>query len=322
MKNYYGNGENATEAIFNAEWAWARYSYGETNAIYDLDLGYDGGPADWQPHFFQNQFASFYALSSIGSSSYHSGQVTLRHPMSHGLTFDFSYAWSKSIDLGSDTEKHTGYTLSVLINSWNPKLNKGVSEFDTRHLITGDYVYQLPFGRGKAVAGNSNAILDGIIGGWQLAGDYHWSSALPFSLYDPGWNTNWEDSSYAVQVAPVKMKRHIDASTLWQFFNNGDAISSGGYNGTPVRLSYPGEAGQRNHFRGDGYFNIDSGLSKTWKTGEFGKLKLVWEVYNVTNTVRMDPQGLGAQLIYTGLGEANSALSLTRRMQFALRYDF
>jgi len=331
MKNFYGNGESATEAIYNAEWAWARYTYGETNAIYDLDLCYDGCPGDWVPHFWASQFSSFYALSSIGSSYYNSGQFTLRHPFSHGFAGDLSYTWSKSIDMGSDTERHAfvpgggtvGSSLSAIYNSWKPGLNRGVSEFDTRHLITGDYVVEMPFGRGKLVAGNANGLLDSFIGGWSLAGSLHWSSALPFSLYDPGWDTNWELSSYAVQTAPIKMKRHIDSSTLMQYFANGDDISlTGSYVGKPVRLSYPGEAGMRNHFRGDGYFDLDSGLSKTWNTGEVGRLKFSWEVYNVTSTVRFDPQSIGASLTYTGLGVANSTLSQPRVMQFALRYDF
>ncbi len=331
MKNFTGNGESATTAIYNAEWGWARYTYGETNAIYDLDLGYDGGPADRVPHFFQNQFSSFFALSSIGSSYYNSGQFTLRHPFSHGLAFDVSYTLAHSIDMGSDSERNSfapgggngGVSLSAIYNSWNPSLNRGSSEFDVRHLITGDYVYQLPFGRGKSIGGRANGILDAFIGGWQLAGGLHWSSALPYSFYDPGWNTNWELSSYAVQTGPIKMHRHIDASTLYTFIDNGDNISMNGtYVGNPMRLSYPGEAGMRNHFRGDGYFDLDSGLSKTWKTGEFGKLKFTWEVYDVTNTVRFDPQSIGAQLTSSGLGEAGTELSKPRVMQGSLRYDF
>jgi hypothetical protein len=38
--------------------------------------------------------------------------------------------------------------------------------------------------------------------------------------------------------------------------------------GSPIRLPYPGEAGQRNNFRGDGYFGIDGALSKAWNITE------------------------------------------------------
>ena len=51
-------------------------------------------------------------------------------------------------------------------------------------------------------------------------------------------------------------------------FDNVAAINNGVMNGSPIRLPYPGEAGERNNFRGDGYFDIDSGLAKTFKITE------------------------------------------------------
>jgi hypothetical protein len=201
-------------------------------------------------------------------------------------------------------------------------LNRGSSDFDTRHLITGDWVYSLPFGRGKAVLGTSNGLLDGFIGGWQWSGITRWSSGLPFSLTEPGWTTDWQIESFAVTTAPVKMHRHLDANGNPQFFDNPTAINSGVYTGSPVRLPYPGEAGERNNFRGDGYFNTDSGLSKTWKIREYGNLKFAWEVYNVTNSVRFDPAFIGSGLTGGNLGIASSLLTVPRRMQFSLRFDF
>jgi len=40
--------------------------------------------------------------------------------------------------------------VDVPANTWNPKLKKGVSDFDTHGLLTTDWVYALPVGRGKA----------------------------------------------------------------------------------------------------------------------------------------------------------------------------
>ena len=90
-----------------------------------------------------------------------------------------------------------------------------------------------------------------------------------------------------------------------------------------VRLPYPGEAGQRNNFRGDGYFSLDSGLNKTWRIQERGKLRFAWEVYNVTNTFRFDsPPPDNSGLTGGSLGLATVQLGAPRRMQFSLRYDF
>lgn len=329
MANYAGLGESATQAIYNLEWAPYRYTWGATTSLSDIDasfLGYYNFPANWQPHFWQDQFSSLYSLASVGMSYYNAGQLTLRHPMSHGLTMDFSYTFGQSIDMGSDAERNTldtgGTVFSYIINTWNPALNRAPSDFDTRHLITADYLYQLPFGRGQLLGSNMSGLMNQFVGGWQMSGDAHWTSGLPFSLTEPGWTTNWEIESFAVNEGHIKTHKHIDANGNPQYFDNPDAINSGVYTGAPIRIPYPGEAGQRNNFRGDGYFNIDSGLSKSWKFGEKGALKFAWEVYNVTNSVRFDPGFIGSGLTSGNLGVANSTLTQPRRMQFALRYDF
>ncbi len=121
MKGYDFDGESATDAIYNNEWATQRYSYGETGAIYDIDFGcFYGGYCETDgPKFWNSQFSSLIALSSIGMSYYNAAQLTLRHPASHGLTLDFSYTFSKSIDMGSDAERsQTSY--GAIQNVWNP----------------------------------------------------------------------------------------------------------------------------------------------------------------------------------------------------------
>ncbi len=203
-------------------------------------------------------------------SYYNAGQITLRHPMSHGLMMDLSYTLSNSIDMGSDTERSTengtngsnSGSFSTIQNTWKPYLNRGHSDFDTRHLITADWVYQLPVGRGKALAGGANGLLDAFIGGWQSSGITRWTSGLPFTLTEPGWTTNWEQEAYGVVTGDAKIRKHRDANGNMQFFDDPDAINNGVYTGGPVRLPYPGEAGQRNNFRGDGYFDIDSGTQQ------------------------------------------------------------
>jgi hypothetical protein len=126
-----------------------------------------------------------------------------------------------------------------------------------------------------------------------------------------------------VVTGKVQMKKQVvnGAPTV---FLNANAINSGTNNGSPVRLSYPGENGQRNNFRGDGIFGIDSGLSKSWRFAEYGSLKFSWEVFNVTNSVRFNdnPVFFGTQLTGGNLGTYSAMQNLPRRMQFGLRYDF
>ena len=325
MANLDYDGESATDGMYNNEWAPQRYSYGETGALADVDfVCYYGPPCGtfWSP-----QFSSLFSLASMGNSYYNAGQFTLRHPAQHGLTLDVSYTLSHSIDMGSDAERaSTSY--GSIQNVWNPRLSLGTSDFDTRHLISADWVYALPFGTGKSLMSNSSRMGNAIWGGWQWAGVGRWSSGLPFGVIEPGWTTNWETQAFAVVTGPVKIHKHMKDGSL-QIFENDDEIQNGVYTGSPMRLPYPGEAGERNRFRSDGIFNIDSSLAKNWALGERARLKFAWEVYNVTNSVRFDAgsYGLGTfgnALTYGGFGYYASTLGTHtfRRMQFGLRLDF
>lgn len=323
-------GESATQAIYTNEWAPYRANLGATTALSDIDFFcVYGCPAGYQSKFWQDQFSSLYALASVGTSYYNAGQVTLRHPMSHGLQMDASYTFSTSIDMGSDAERAPAPgqpAFGYIINTWKPYLNRGFSDFDTRHLLTIDWAYQLPFGRGQRYAGGVNHLADAFIGGWQWTGINHLTSGLPFAFFEPGWTTDWDIEGFGVVTdkSAVKVHPHYDSSGNKQYFDNPTNINNGTSTGGPIRLPYPGETGERNNFRGDGFFELDSGLSKRWSLGEFGGLKFAWEVYNVTNTPRFDPAYINTGLTSgtLGIADASHMLSQERRMQFSLRYDF
>ena len=340
MKNVDYVGENATQAIFNNGWSSMRYLAGETASIANFDVFgiYPGspntGPGSPPSTFWSNQFSSLYGLDSIGTSSYNALQFTLRHPISHGLTVDFNYTYSKSLDLGSEDERASrrnltntdnGFNESGIQNTWNPKLNKGPSDFDTRSLITGDWTYLLPFGRGKAFLGNENRLVDAFIGGWQFAGLGRWTSGLPFSLISPTYPTNWDNDSWMWNIGHVKTHRNFSGGVFHAFdAATVNAMNTGIYSGTTVLIPDAGEAGSRNNFRGDGYLDVDAALAKTWSLPDKMHLKFDAEVYNISNTVRFDASPNGLDTYVTGqlLGNYFATLSTYRRMEFGLRLDF
>lgn len=334
MANFDYPGESATQAIYNNEWAPYRSNLGATTSLSDLDFfgpassgfGYYPAPASWVPHFWQGQFSSLYALSTIGMSYYNALQVIVRHPSHSGFEFDASYTLSRSFDEVSDAERSSEFSTSTaldpgILNTWHPRLNRSVSDFDTTHLLTVDGLYQLPFGRGRQYLANINRLGDALLGGWQISGLNRTTSGLPFSLFEPGFTTDWQQEGYGVVTGQVKLRRHFDSAGNPQFFDNPGAINAGINTGAPIRLPYPGEAGQRNKFRGDGYFDIDAGVAKSWRL-ESGTLKFDWETFNTTNTNRFDPESIGSGLTSSNLGIADKLLTQSRRMQFALRYDF
>jgi len=103
-----------------------------------------------------------------------------------------------------------------------------------------------------------------------------------------------------------------------------------------LRFAYVGDSGQRNNFRADGYFSMDDGLAKSFRTFRDQQLRLSVEVFNVLNTNRFNSlnttQGSITQSplqtdgtsenfgVYTG--GTNALLLQPRQMQFSGKYIF
>src|SRR6202043_1374320 len=116
--------------------------------------------------FFKSQFTALYAWSSIGTSAYNAGQFSLRSRPVRGLQFDFNYTLSKSLDEGSDAERVPRFGgLSAIINTWAPKQLRGPSDYDARHQINANWVYDLPFGRGMRFGNGWNQVSKVLAGG-------------------------------------------------------------------------------------------------------------------------------------------------------------
>ena len=318
----------ATQAIYCNEFTAFRKVLGETTALADLDFycSYGCPAAAPQNRFFQGQFSSLYVWSSMGTSSYNAGQFVLRHPTSHGFQGDLSYTYGNSIDIGSDAERSNetqGGSGSYITNAFNPEQTRAVSDFDTRHLITANGSYLLPFGHGQAFGTHANRLEDLVIGGWRVASIARWTSGLPFSLTEGGFTTDWEIASYGIKTGNFKAKKVYNPGNIPNAFGTALAnqITSSIATGSPLeRLPYPGEAGQRNNFRRDGNFGVDASLTKPFKITESQILRFTWEVFNVSNSVRFN--AVSGSLVSGTFGNYTSTLTTSRRMQFSLRYSF
>jgi hypothetical protein len=327
-----GHGGSATQNIYQN--LFQAYPVNSSYIQYSLDiLCSPGCGGHTNGLYYNHQFNSLYTWTSNGTSSYNAGQIVLRHPASHGLQMDFSYTFSKSLDFGSDSERscvqcgsNAESTFSWIVNAFHPAENYGVSDFDTTHLVTANWVYQLPFGEGKAYASGSSHLVNALIGGWQLSGLARWTSGLPFSVIaGNGWEVDWSQESAMVKTGPVKIRKHQLTNGAPEVFDNPTALISGISQSYPLRNPLPGEAGTRNAFRGDGYFGIDSGLTKSWSVFREQQLKFAWEVFNVTNSVRFDVNPLTSlqnQTSSGSFGVYGAVLTQPRVQQLSLRYSF
>jgi hypothetical protein len=305
-------------------------------ALYEMDTACRPACSISGPYsYFSEQYDSLAAISSIGRSSYHAMVLSVRRAYADGLQFDLNYTLSESMDMGSQVERGSAFTnfqngghSGFIVNSFDPASNYGRSDFDLRHQINANWLADLPFGQGRRFAGNAGRTLNQVIGDWSIAGIVRWTSGFPFNVYNcrSCWTTNWNVQGNAMlldpnRLPPTETTRDIVNDRPSPFKNPTDAL-------TFFRRALPGEVGIRNLLRGDGYFTIDTSLSKAWSTGIADhRMRFRWDVFNLTNTPRFDVAQLQGFPDLANFGQYDGALATCdaragRCMQFAFRYEF
>ncbi len=295
-----------------------------------LTQGYD---------YYSPQFSSMDAWRSVGNSSYNAAQFSLRH-RAGGLEFDLNYTYSRSIDDGSNAERVStfegGGFASQILNSWFPRQNRAVSDFDTTQIVNANWVYDLPLGRGKRFGAGMGSLANAVIGGWTISGLWRYSTGYPFTLISPEWATNYDLETPAVPISTARPKTggyivaQAGGGTGPNVFKDPGITDSSTNPNAAINLfrpAYPGEGGLRNGLRGPGTFNIDTTLTKTWAIKESQLVKFSWSMFNVTNSVRFDVgtmqlSGNNSLSTSSSFGNFSSTLSNPRVMEFMLRYIF
>ena len=130
------------------------------------------------------------------------------------------------------------------------------------------------------------------------------------------WPTNWEEMGLANRTnVPIETGNTV-ANVPNMYHDPAQAAAGWDY-------AYPGQSGVRNAVRGDGMFNIDMSLAKSFSIRERHKLQFRWNVYNVTNSVRFD--AFSAQPEWdeaSTFGNYSQTLTQPRVMEFSLVYQF
>lgn len=235
------------------------------------------------------QFGVITYIDAGGTSHYHALQGTLRKRFEKGLLFGASYSFQKSIDDQSvdPVGASSGGGLSTT-NSRTPTdarqwfNEKGRSDFDRTHVLTGFSVYDLPFGKGKALISNANSVVNQFIGGWTVNGIFTFMTGEPFSVRSGAFTSNSAHESRADLVGGVKPEVKLQEISgiigPVLFANtNGFAAPAAGTNG----------AG-RNIFVAPSYWNLDLGIQKRFAISERVAFQLRVEMFNALNHTNFD----------------------------------
>jgi hypothetical protein len=241
--------------------------------------------------------------------------LSLRRSFRNGVAFDFNYTWSHSIDNGSSSESGAGKQGAAIQNIFNVNEFRGSSDFDVRHNISANYLFELPFGRNKPLFGNVRRAVDAIIGGWQISSVMRYRTGLPTTVAgNLAYNANYWLSSLAILTKPVKTGLTIDQNGNPSLFANTSATDF-------FADELPGHTGTRAALRLAPYFNTDLTLQKTFKLPKEGHvIRFRAEAFNAFNTVNFTNPSLALTAPLT-FGEFQQTTP-SREMQFALRYEF
>jgi hypothetical protein len=224
----------------------------------------------------------------------------------------------------------------------NKNADRAVGASDTPQIFNFAWSYEVPFGKGRRLL-NQNRLLDALIGGWNLSGNFNAQSGLPLSITCPAnqiqnttrcnviGNPNFSGSrSKAQQIADW-----INPAAFEPAFG-GDQNFWANYTPTDPRAWQFGNAGIRlPYLRGPGFWNLDSSLSKQFHIDEARYFELRWEVFNTLNHMNPAtpntsfclpplPDGSTDLVHQAGcqFGQITNIQTDPRSMQFSLKFLF
>jgi hypothetical protein len=256
-------------------------------------------------------------VESVGNGTYTGLQSVFHKRMGHGLDLQAAYTWSHAIDDAADPLVAPGGNRNIARNSFNLHEERGSSDYDLRHRLILNYLYELPFGAGHKHL--SQGVVSRVAGGWEFAGLSTFQSGHPFDLYSS------RDSEYT------------GLSNRPDLIGNPSIPSGAARNqvGPPISafavqpFGRPGSLG-RNTFTGPRYFDTNLSLLKNTRITENFNLQFRAETYNLFNRVQFDnPAASGNTLASPGtFGQSLSTLTQpdgttsARQIQLALKLIF
>jgi hypothetical protein len=288
---------------------------------YNINYGQVGGGSASQPFFNLGITGSMVDILPYETMHYNSLQTSLQRRFANGFTFQAAYTRSKQIGTCCDDSGDGGPAIPI---PQYANLNRALMGSDRPNNLRMTGIYQLPFGKGKAML-NSGRALSAVVGGWQVNGAFSAYSGSPFSVSASATSLN---ASGSTQRADQVMADVGYTGNINEWFNP-LAFAQ-------VTTARFGTAGF-DTLRGPGVINVDASLFRTFKLGERLAAQFRLEALNLTNTphfsnpgssvssMSLNPDGtvkaLGGYTTITGTS-AGSRLTDERYLRFGLRISF
>ncbi len=223
--------------------------------------------------------------NNVGHSTYLSFQSRLERRLSNGLTFTLAYTFGKLIDDAGavfDSAVLTGPAASYqAADSHNRQIEKDVSTGNVPHIFSSGFVYELPFGRGRAIS--MSGWRDVLAGGWQIGGIARAQSGSPIAVTQA---TNFNAfAGFGIQ----RPNRIADPELQGEERSTGRWFNTSAFTQSP---QFTLGSSSRNPVSGPSYRTVDVMVGKTFAIGERVQTEFRAEAFNLTNTPSLgNPNG-------------------------------
>ncbi len=243
---------------------------------------------------------SILQLQSVGTSNYNALQTTFRIRTWHGLSSTFGYTWSHALDEISEYR-------AVISDTLNPKVDYGNGDYDTRHLFTASFVYDVP--KASWATGWSNRIVNG----WQVSSLWNFHSGQPFDITRELVN---------VTGNPFAGVSHSFNKSIpgVQWINEAVFCTPGNTGCTGPTSSLGNLA--RNRYYGPSFGDVDLSVIKNIPFTERVKLQLRADMFNLRNRINFasGPGSVNSDGTVTDtIGDFNGAPGLGPGEQFNMQ---
>jgi len=282
--------------------------------------------------FNNRQVQDISMRTTIGKSSYHALVSSLRKRFASGFTFDVNYTLSSSKDQVGLTQNQA----TILPNSFSPDAEWGPSQFDLRHVLNGNWVYELPFGR------NASGAMGRLLGGWYTAGIFRATSGAPLTIVQGsqvwGGALVLTNNSGAVPGSDIEGGVHRNVPGSGGVGTTGDPARGGsGLNvlsnpeqvfnaARRVRLS-DDERAPRGVLRGPKFWQLDATVGKTIDLVGSARLRVGVDFLNILDHVNYADPTLSLQApasfgVITAQRIDEFGVIVPRRVQVSGRLEF
>jgi Carboxypeptidase regulatory-like domain/TonB-dependent Receptor Plug Domain len=259
-------------------------------------------------------YSTIIEAQNVGGAIYHSMQANLKRRLTKGLLFGAAYTWSKSLDYGSSNG-------TSIPNALSNKNFYGPSDFDTRHVLVINYVWDIPY-----ATHSPNRFMRTTLGDWQFSGTLQGQTGRPQTVSQnndrAGVGPGSGNQLWVVSHNPnLPHQFSPGGKTPNQWF---EGVNAGIWSPAPAGTFAP--RGLRGLIYGPGFQSYSAALQKAFHmipSHENHQLIFKAEGFNYANHPNLDNPDVGPTSSTFGRVTAKgNTYASERQFQFSLRYAF